>query len=132
VLIGGLVVGQRTEIDAAPSAGMWQWGRPGAEHGHLCGGLTDEPDEAKAAIGHSFRAWCAWAGVAELPDTKPGPPVRRPKPDPNAFWTPPVHDLSQAPLYARAKYPPLKKTVRSGELICGVLERLQRGPKAGT
>ena len=58
--------------------------------------------------------------------------MRRPAaPSSSAKWRPPVYDAARAPLYALQKLPALQLTVRSGGLVCGVLDRAERGPEAG-
>ena len=131
VLSGSMVVGGIRQLSDPRMPGRWQWTGMAAP-GMQATGMVDALDEGKHMIASGFRAWCAWAALGEMADARPGPAVRRPAPPISSTkWQPPTYDASRAPLYAMQKLPPLQVTVRSGGLVCGVMDRATRGPEAG-
>jgi hypothetical protein len=132
VLSGGLEVGGFHRIADGPSKGRWSWGSGiGSGNGNFtAAGYAAHPDVCRTLVGLSFRRMLARADLREQPDAKPGPPRRRPAEtiDSPAAPAPPYYrdqDRERGPMVRNA----LRKFVRSGELVVGVLSRDAYGPE---
>jgi hypothetical protein len=127
VLSGGLEVGGFHRIAGGPSEGRWSWlcGIGSGDPTFAASGYAAHPDVCRTLIGLSFRRMLARADLREQPDAKPGPPR----------FGPVELTATPAPPYDRTTDPEggprseLRKAVRSGELVVGVLSRDAYGPE---
>ena len=84
-------------------------------------------DECRINIARSFRRMLVRADLRERPDARPGPPRREPA-EAIAEPSPPTrpYDRLLGPMVRSV----LRITIRSGELIVGLLSRSTHGPEA--
>jgi hypothetical protein len=132
VLSGGLEVGGYHRIGSGPSEGRWSWGAGlGSGQTFSAGGYATHPDVCRTLIGLAFRRMLARADLGERADAKPGPPRRAPAKGIDAGQS------SLAVRYdreANRRRGPmirneLRISVRSGELVVGLLSRATHGPE---
>ena len=129
VLNGAYEVGGFHRIAAGPSEGRWAWGTSlgAAAANFVASGYAKSSDECRINIARSFRRMLVRADLRERPDARPGPPRREPA-EAIAEPSPPTrpYDRLLGPMVRSV----LRITIRSGELIVGLLSRSTHGPEA--
>jgi hypothetical protein len=132
VLSGSLEVGNFHRIAIGPSEGRWSWvaGLGVAVAGFAASGYAKSADECRIYIASAFRRMLARADLRERPDTRPGPPRRKQAqtPDGPSGLLPPydrTNDILLGPMLGYER----RVTIRSGELIVGLLVRSTHGPE---
>ena len=132
VLSGGLEVGGFHRIGSGPSEGKWSWGA-GIGSGHAtftAGGYATHPDVCRTLIGLAFRRMLARADLRERPDATPGPPRRASAEGIAGTSGPaPPNKREKDRLLDPMVRNELRRTIRSGELVVGLLARATRGPE---
>ena len=132
VLSGGLEVGGFHRIGSGPSEGKWSWG---AEIGSgnatfAAGGYATHPDVCRTLIELSFRRMLARADLRERPDAMPGPPRRASAEGIASTSGPaPPNEREKDWLLGPMVRNELRCTIRSGELVVGLLVRATHGPE---
>ena len=129
VLSGAYEVGGFHRMATGPSEGRWAWGASlgAAAANFVASGYVDSPEECRTQIGTAFRRMLIRADLRERADAKPGPPRREPMQAPDGP-TPPYdreNDIRLGPMLRNERH----ITIRSGELIVGLLSRSTHGPE---
>ena len=111
------------------SEGRWAWGASlgAAAANFVASGYAKSPDECRILVARAFRRMLTRADLRERPDAKPGPPRREPMQAPDGP-TPPYdreNDIRLGPMLRNERH----ITIRSGELIVGLLARSTHGPE---
>jgi hypothetical protein len=133
VLCGCLEVGGFYRIGSGPSEGRWSWGTTlgSGNADFIAGGHASHGDVCRTLIALAFRRMLARAELRERPDAKPGPPRLAPPEaniEPSGPPKPYAHDADRR-LGGMVRNE-RRIAVRSGELICGVLNRDTHGPES--
>ena len=122
VLSGAYEVGGFHRIAAGPSEGRWAWGTSlgAAAANFIASGYAKSSDECRIN-----RSMLVRADLRERPDARPGPPRREPveaiaEPSPP---TQPYDRENDGPMIRNERH----STIRSGELIVGLLARSTHG-----
>lgn len=130
VLSGAYEVGGFHRMAAGPSEGRWAWGASlgAAAANFVASGYAKSPDECRILVARTFRRMLTRADLRERPDARPGPP-RRGEPV-EAIAPPPqpydrANDILFGPMLRNERH----VTIRSGELIVGLLARSTHGPE---
>jgi hypothetical protein len=130
-LSGGLEVGGFHRIGSGPSEGKWSWGA-GIGSGtatFTAGGYAIYPDVCRTLIGSAFRRMLARADLRERPDAKPGPPRRASAEGTGSTSGPtPPYEREKDRLLGPMVRNEMRRTIRSGELVVGLLARSTHGP----
>jgi hypothetical protein len=129
VLSGAYEVGGFHRIATGPSEGRWAWGASlgAAAANFVASGYAKSPNECRILVARAFRRMLTRADLRERPDAKPGPPRREPMQAPDGP-TPPYdreNDIRLGPMLRNERH----ITIRSGELIVGLLARSTHGPE---
>ena len=131
VLSGAYEVGGFHRIAAGPSEGRWAWGTSlgAAAANFVASGYAKSSDECRINIARSFRRMLVRADLRERPDARPGPPRRGQAAATDvSTGLPPYdreNDIRLGPMIRSER----RITIRSGELIVGLLARSTRGPE---
>jgi hypothetical protein len=134
VLSGGLGVGGYHRIGSGPSEGRWSWGAGlgNSSAAFSAGGYAAHPDVCRTLIGLAFRRMLARADLRERADARPGAPHRATQgrlPRVSHLLPPSSYDRDAD----RRRGPMLRNelhiSVRSGELVVGLLSRATHGPE---
>ena len=132
VLSGAYEVGGFHRIADGPSEGRWAWGTSlgAAAANFVASGYAKSSDECRINIARSFRRMLTRADLRERPDARPGPPRREPveaiaEPSPPTQPYDRANDILFGPMIRNER----RITIRSGELIVGLLARSTRGPE---
>jgi len=128
VLSGSFEAGSFHRIPNGPSEGRWSWGAGlgGATANFVASGYATSPNECRIYIARSFRAMLARADLRERPDAKPGPPRRTPG---GPFGPLRPYDRENDRLLGPMLRNERCITIRSGDLIVGLLARSTHGPE---
>jgi hypothetical protein len=132
ILSGSLEVGNFHRIAVGPSEGRWSWGAGFgvAVAGFTASGYAKSPEECRIYIASAFRRMLARADLRERADARPGPPRRKQAPAPEGpSGTLPPYDRTNDILRGPMLRPERRITIRSGELIVGLLTRSTHGPE---
>ena len=132
VLSGAYEVGGFHRMATGPSEGRWAWGASlgAAAAKFVASGYATSPDQCRILVARSFRRMLTRADLRERPDAKPGPPRREQvqAPDEQSGPPPPYdreNDILLGPMVRNER----RITIRSGELIVGLLARSTHGPE---
>jgi hypothetical protein len=129
VLSGAYEVGSFHRIAHGPGEGRWLWAASlgGVAAVFVASGYAKSPDECRILVARTFRRMLTRADLRERPDAKPGPPRR----EPVEAIAPPTQpydrekDIPLGPMLRNER----SITIRSGELIVGMLARSTHGPE---
>ena len=132
VLSGAYEVGGFHRIATGPSEGRWAWGASlgAAAANFVASGYATSPDQCRILVARAFRRMLTRADLRERPDAKPGPPRREPveaiaEPSPPTQPYDRENDIRLGPMLRNERH----ITIRSGELIVGLLARSTHGPE---
>ena len=130
VLSGSLEAGSFHRIANGPSEGRWSWGAGlgAATANFVASGYATSPDECRIHIGRSFRSMLARADLRDRPDARPEPPRREPADAIDGSFGPlRPYDRQNGRLLGPMIRNERRITIRSGELIAGLLSRSTHG-----
>ena len=132
VLSGSLEAGSFHCIANGPSEGRWSWGAGlgAATASFVASGYATAPEHCRIHIARTFRRMLTRADLRERPDARPGPPRREPVQAPDGPSGPlrpydRENDRRLGPMVRNERH----ITIRSGELIVGLLARSTQGPE---
>jgi hypothetical protein len=131
VLSGAYEAGSFHRIAHGPSEGRWSWGAGlgAATANFVASGYAKSPDESRLLIARSFRRMLARADLRERPDAKPGPPHRGQAQASGPSGPLPPYDRGKDILLGPVLRNERRITIRSGELIVGLLAHSTHGPE---
>ncbi len=123
VLSGSLEAGGFHRIAAGPSEGRWAWGAGlgAATANFVASGYAISPEQCRVLVAQAFRRMLVRADLRERPDARPGPPRREQAAATDGSTGPPPYDrendIRLGPMIRSER----RITIRSGELIVGLL-----------
>lgn len=132
LLTGSLAIGTIYRLRTKGAGGRYRWVIGlGLERRFIDGGTASSMDEGMALVKAAFVGMIARAGLAETTGARPGPPYRHaplPVVSPSVA---PTHDPGLDGLGIQTGCGAKRIAIRSGELVCGILDRNTRGREAG-